>query len=827
MTFTRNAHPRLRNAWRAVWLMAFSIGCSDVGEVELEVCGNRVLDDGEDCDGQAGCDRACHYICMTDGDCPPAWGCDGEERICKSASGNFAAAHELLKQNDYEPRVSDMDGDGRDDALLFNEGLPSLAYFFGPDGSAQRSVPLPSASSALTADLTSDDLADVLLAGDSLVAFKSLGNRAFTALGRSSLAVEPSSRLLAVDLDCDRRRDLLLLEGNKLYRATSSQEPKLLAELEVSAENITFVDSFTMQESTVAASGALPQGAATSCEMLALGAANSDIAYVYGGGPVSPGENVQLKLLSTVRATGGTFNSLRFIDVNADGKQDLLLQSSDDFGATKYVGYGVGDGTFHSKAAPPTTKGDGLAEAALAEEFGTILCEAPGGTGGYFTSSTFYGPQGVLYQDARALDVTADGLVDVAAVWYGRLDVLRGHPTGVPSMVSVVSNGQVTLRDVGDFDGDGRFDLLISDSKNQLQTQPRTLSVLFAPFETSTPLSELAEVENISQALVGYLQNQDGYADPYSDVAVIYGKGDDMRLSFLEGSSDRSLRFPLTKPSSGLDTFPTYGRFRGAAEVGLLRTTQSSSYFGVSSNDDPNARPTLELMSVEEGETEQVESLDIGLDPMLAVDAVAAFDDDADEIDELYVLGISPDFTGVERAPLFRISLQQSPPTLSEVEISGALNLQGLVVKDVDGDGQSELITKDSEAVYVLSAPSGAAQWHRFATPPVPVGTCYPGFSHAFVQVDQDAPLELVLGCFFFPDGFGDGAEEIDVDSLDGGLIFYDVAWGEDTLTAIDRLQQAGPIATSIEVGDFNGDGVDDLITGAGDVSLYLGEPRQ
>lgn len=825
MTITGNAHPWLRNAWRAVWLVSFGIGCSDVGEVELNICGNRVVETGEDCDGQEGCNRACRYECTVDDQtyCPPAWGCDGEARICKSARG-FFKAHELLKQKDYTPRVSDMDGDGRDDVLLFHRGLPSLAYFFGLDGSAQRSVPLPAARSALTTDLTSDDLADVLLAGDSLVAFKSLGNRAFTALGRSSRAVQPSSRLLAADLDCDRRRDLLLLEGNKLYRAISSQELELIAELEVSAKDITFVDSFTMKDSTVAASGALPQGAATSCEMLALGVANRDVVFVYGGGPVGPGESVQLELLSTLRAPGGTFNSLRFVDANADGKQDLLLQSSDVFGALKYLGYGVGDGTFHSNATLPATQGDGLAAPAFPEEPGMILCEAPGDVVGYFTSTSSYGgPQAVSYQDARALDVTADGLVDVAAVAYGRLNVLRGHPTGEPSMVSLVSNGEVTLRDVGDFDGDGRADLLISDSKNLIQTQPRTLSVLFAPFETGTSLSELADVENTSQALVGYLRDQSGYADPYSDVAVIYGKADDMRLSFLEGSSDRSLRFPLTKPSSGVDTFPTYGIFREAAEVGLLRTTQSEDYVGISSGGNQDAPPTLELLSIEQSETEQPESIELGLESTLVVDAVAAFDDDEDGVHELYVLGRA-DFDA--QAPLFRISLQQSPPKLSKVELPRALDLRGLVVKDIDGDGRPELITKDAEAVYVLSAPSGAAKWHRLATPPVRLGSCYPTFAHAFVQVDRDAPLELVLGCVYLPDGF-DGSEELDPDDLAGGLLVYNVDWDEDTLSAVDEVQgQAGPIADSIEVGDFNGDGVDDLITGEGDVSLYLGEPN-
>jgi hypothetical protein len=135
----------------ALLMCALAAGCYDLPDVERDVCGNKVIDGEEDCDGfsEYGGDtvcgapeleeeaKQCVYLC--DGDssaCPPGWGCslDG---VCNRPEGTFvdAPASPWFMPVD-EFAIGDVDGDRAAD-LIGNDPAQIIVRF----GSANAEFP--------------------------------------------------------------------------------------------------------------------------------------------------------------------------------------------------------------------------------------------------------------------------------------------------------------------------------------------------------------------------------------------------------------------------------------------------------------------------------------------------------------------------------------------------------------------------------------------------------------------------------------------------------------------------------------------------------------
>jgi len=135
-----------------LWLVmcALAAGCYDLPDIEPDVCGNKVIDGEEDCDGftEYGGDtlcgapdleaeaQRCVYLCTGDSACPPGWGC-GLDGVCSRPEGTF----------EYSPlspwhmpvdelAIGDVDGDGNAD-LIGNDPAQIVVRF----GSASAEFP--------------------------------------------------------------------------------------------------------------------------------------------------------------------------------------------------------------------------------------------------------------------------------------------------------------------------------------------------------------------------------------------------------------------------------------------------------------------------------------------------------------------------------------------------------------------------------------------------------------------------------------------------------------------------------------------------------------
>jgi hypothetical protein len=124
-------------------ISVLAAACYDLPDVEPDVCGNKVIDGEEDCDGftQYGGDtqcgapdlddeaKQCVYLCDSDrATCPPGWGC-GLDGVCSRPEGSFidAPASPWHMPVD-EFAIGDVDGDGNAD-LIGNDPAQIMVRF--------------------------------------------------------------------------------------------------------------------------------------------------------------------------------------------------------------------------------------------------------------------------------------------------------------------------------------------------------------------------------------------------------------------------------------------------------------------------------------------------------------------------------------------------------------------------------------------------------------------------------------------------------------------------------------------------------------------------
>ncbi len=131
-------------------MCVLAAGCYDLPDIEPDVCGNKVIDGEEDCDGftDYGGDTACGapdreeenqrcvYLCNASNVCPPGWGC-GLDGVCSRPEGTFEFSplspwH--MPVNEFA--IGDVDGDGNAD-LIGNDPAQIMVRF----GSASAEFP--------------------------------------------------------------------------------------------------------------------------------------------------------------------------------------------------------------------------------------------------------------------------------------------------------------------------------------------------------------------------------------------------------------------------------------------------------------------------------------------------------------------------------------------------------------------------------------------------------------------------------------------------------------------------------------------------------------
>lgn len=149
--------------------------CLETGVCDSKnVCGNGVVEAGEDCDGAPEdgslvCGGSqdtwpCRFACDTSA-CPEGFFCDGG--LCQQASGNFSLLHSMDGGTDGLV-VADFDGDGKSDLLQATQNGVRI-YFVDGEGGIKESNALNIGQVApVVGDLNEDGVADLAFRSPSL-----------------------------------------------------------------------------------------------------------------------------------------------------------------------------------------------------------------------------------------------------------------------------------------------------------------------------------------------------------------------------------------------------------------------------------------------------------------------------------------------------------------------------------------------------------------------------------------------------------------------------------------------------------------------------------
>ncbi|HEY5926165.1 MAG TPA: VCBS repeat-containing protein [Kofleriaceae bacterium] len=106
----------MRNALLAL-VCAASTACTDFAPVERGICGNGLLEAGEDCDSSDATCVRCAVSCSSNADCPSADYACGVDGLCHAPGGVLGQPHAAGTFQASELHVTDIDHDGIGDVL--------------------------------------------------------------------------------------------------------------------------------------------------------------------------------------------------------------------------------------------------------------------------------------------------------------------------------------------------------------------------------------------------------------------------------------------------------------------------------------------------------------------------------------------------------------------------------------------------------------------------------------------------------------------------------------------------------------------------------------
>jgi hypothetical protein len=818
--------------------------CKDIEPIPANVCGNHVLEAGEECDDfpsdwcQApGSANPCRINCRLH-ECPVGAGCSADS-VCSTPSGRFGPAAFAVGDFGLPLDVGDMDGDLRDE--LIAGGLPYPTHaMFAADATVKSIVSVTLGDENLAVGSLNGDARDDLVGWSSASPDVKVlhADVAGVLWPVSHIVAAPegsSRRVFSVDHLGDGRPEPVLLVDTHLHLVPASGR-----------EHFTQLLYTAVSAGEVA--GQIPTGDfdhRNACGEFVLAGHGAPRVHVYAMcNPVGPAAEVATIELPTGSSVGsrGAFSG----DYNDDDLADLLVVTNDDT-PRLVVAYGVGDGSFHSNLKTlPVAQGDNrfspipVANGEEAEVLAVADLDADGRLDLITQNGALLNMSDgeVLrwheyWVGAAAADFNRDGTLDVIGVPPGRRELTfwMGIGAGEFNAFSIPTRGIPAPLDtfpalppvlsVGDFDGDLTSDLAFAEQLGRGDDQS-DLTVLFGKaLSVPTDQRQVSSVSRVLDLCAGSLFPD---KNKLSDLVMLADDVSASGVGMFAGQTNRLLFSPLALPADAATR----------ADLTLLQVLLGRFLTAPLAESAPEERrdhmvmlaKTLDdkllLYFVANGkdgfDSATVDELPLRLPEDVLVDqtVLAAVDVDDDGVDEVLVSPLSfrrgryPYYvarrsdlrftvagfaTEVRGVGDQRLTIWPQRSTAPRAPLSYDVNADGRLdlTLSVYGDGGNyEIVFPGADTGRLGEGTAFPVEEFRPTT---------------YLNVDDDPELEMAVA----------GEFEINV---------FDLDFAGAKLVPLFTLVTNGWVY-DLTTGDFDGNGVADLASSSDEVEMFFGEAKK